>query len=121
MVNDKRTRGDQAEELAWEYLKKQGLKLETRNYLTRMGEIDIIAWDKKTLVFAEVRLRNPSKFGTGLESITRSKQKKITATAEHFLQKRFKSSPPGCRFDVISIDGDLSQNEINWVQNAFTG
>lgn len=121
MINDKRARGNQAEDLAWEYLKKQGLRLETRNYLTRMGEIDIIAWDKKTLVFAEVRFRKASSFGTGLESITSSKQKKITTAAEHFLQKRFQSSPPDCRFDVISIDGELSQHEIRWIKNAFTG
>ena len=120
-MTDHRKTGAEAEAVACDYLRKQGLQLLHRNYLTRRGEIDIIAWDGPTLTFVEVRLRKPSTFGSGGDSVTLSKRKKITAAAEHFLQRNFQSRLPDCRFDVISIDGDLRRHTIQWIKNAFTG
>lgn len=119
MATGKKKKGDHAEQLAWQFLHTQGMRLETRNYRTRWGEVDIVAWDGNVLVFAEVRLRAPSHFGSGAESITPDKRRKIGAAAEHFLQTHFQSLTPDCRFDVISIDGSLEKHDIHWIKNAF--
>ena len=79
--------GNAAEQLATEYLQAQGLRLLTRNYRSRFGEIDLIMQDGKTVVFIEVRLRKSQNFGGAEASITSSKQHKIVMTAEYYLQE----------------------------------
>ena len=54
-------KGDQAENLALDYLKQAGLKLIERNYRCRLGEIDLVMQDGDDLVFIEVRYRNTEK------------------------------------------------------------
>ena len=60
MFSFKRRIGNEAEALALDHLTQQGLSLIEKNYLTKLGEIDIIMLDKTTdtLVFVEVRYRN---------------------------------------------------------------
>ena len=109
--------GLKAEIIARNFLIKNGFKLITTNYRTRLGEIDIIMQDKKTLIFVEVRYRKSNSYANGAESITRSKQKKIIKTALTFLQKypTYKSY----RFDVIAIQPTQNGNEIDWIKDAF--
>ena len=108
--------GKAAEDLAADYLIKQGLKLITRNYRCRFGEIDLILLDGKTIVFAEVRLRGNARFGGGAASVTPRKQQRLIAAAQHYLTGQH-SSPP-CRFDVLSLD-KLELSRIDWIKNAF--
>lgn len=108
------TKGQWAEELAKDHLEKQGLTNIQSNFNTPLGEIDLIMQDQDELVFVEVRYRKHTHFGGPLESVTRSKQKKIYRTAQYYC-KRFKTQPP-CRFDVVAIT-----DEIEWIKNAFTG
>lgn len=115
-VKTEPTSGEAAEDMAAHYLKQQGLKIIERNYHCRHGEIDLIARDGAMLVFIEVRLRSPSRFGGAAASITPAKQQKILATARHYLSA--KQSLPPCRFDVLLLDG-LSADKINWMKNAF--
>ena len=71
---DNITLGKKGEELAVEYLKKKGYKiLETNKHFSRYCEIDIIALDKNTLVFCEVKTRKTNVCGSPLEAITKSK------------------------------------------------
>ena len=79
--------GEDAEAACFTYLKSRGLKLVTKNFSCRHGEIDIIMLDNKTLVFVEVRFRKNNSFGGGLESITAAKQLKLRKTAELYLQQ----------------------------------
>ena len=108
--------GDKAENYALKYLKDQGLKLITKNYL---GEIDIIMLDKETLVFIEVRYRKNSLFGNALESIDFKKQQKIIKAAQLFLDEFNQYDEFSCRFDVIAIDKSLKYENISWIQDAF--
>jgi putative endonuclease len=108
--------GDAAEELAANYLVGQGLKLVSRNYRCRFGEIDLILKDGKVTVFAEVRLRGDSRFGGGAASVTARKQQRLIAAAQHYLAGQ-RSLPP-CRFDVITLDR-LELSRINWIKDAF--
>ena len=111
-----KSRGDHAEQLAAAFLQKQGLKLLEQNYRCRFGEIDLILLDKKTLVFAEVRLRTNQNFGGAASSITAQKQTRIVHTAQHYLSMQHNMPP--CRFDVVLLN-ELTNMHIEWIQNAF--
>ena len=66
--------GKQGEILAKDFLEKQGYKiLETNKRFSKLCEIDIIALDKKTLVFAEVKTRTSEHCGSPFEAITKTK------------------------------------------------
>lgn len=112
--------GLEAEKLAATFLTNHGLKLVTQNYHCRYGEIDLVMKEADFLVFVEVRLRSNSQFGTARASITRKKQQKLIATAQHFLQSYDSAShkDSACRFDAILMNkADL--NSIEWLRNAF--
>ncbi len=107
--------GPLAEEAAWQFLRSKGLTLVARNFSCRLGEIDLIVSDSGTLVFVEVRLRNNPNYGTGAETVTPRKIKRIINTAQFYLQKHPLAVDADCRFDVISMN-----NKIDWIKNAFT-
>ena len=109
--------GTQAEQLAAQYLKQQGLKLLQQNYRCKSGEIDLILQEGDTHVFVEVRLRSSEKFGGAAASIDNRKQSKILRTAQHYLSTLPRIPP--CRFDAILMQtNDI--NKIVWLKNAFT-
>lgn len=100
---------------ARDYLEKKGYKILAANYKTKVGEIDLIAADKGTLVFVEVKARTSDAFGQPIEAVTPYKVRKIVLVAKQFmLQKRVGDVP--VRFDVIEILGD----RLRHTENAFT-
>lgn len=112
--------GDEAEARALAHLQRQGLTLVRRNYRvargprSRGGEIDLILRERDgTLVFVEVRSRRGADFGGAAGSVGPSKQRSIVLAAEHFLLHL--ASPPPCRFDVVTIEGDRTE----WLRAAF--
>ena len=109
------TSGKNAEALAQVFLHENGVKTIETNYNTKCGELDIIALDKNCLVFVEVRFRKNANFGSPLESVTASKQRKLRLTAEHYLLTHPTANHTSARFDVIGICGQ----DIQWIQNAF--
>ncbi len=115
--------GEDAEAACCRHLKSQGLKLVTTNFNCRLGEIDIIMLDKKTLVFVEVRFRKNNNFGGALESITAAKQQKLRHTAELYLQQNRQYE--NARFDVVSMSKNTQANHrkdnytFDWIANAF--
>ncbi len=116
---NKRNIGNQAEEMALNYLQSKGLMVIDRNFQTKMGEIDLIMKDQNELVFVEVRMRADASFGDGAATVDARKQRKICLTALAYLQ-RHKLNEHFCRFDVISIQHKNTQtNHINWIKNAF--
>ena len=106
--------GHYCENLALKYLKRRGLKLLTRNYSSRYGEIDLIMQDKDTLVFVEVRYRKHSNYGGAIESVDYRKQSRVTNTAENYLQAHPWDGP--CRFDIVAIEGKAKPQ---WIIGAF--
>lgn len=110
-------KGRIAEDKALAYLLAQGLKLITRNYSCRLGEIDLIMRDKDYLVFIEVRARVSAKFGGGIASITYAKRQKIIKSASYYMLTHNAQSNMAMRFDVISIDGKSAS--ITWIKDAF--
>lgn len=106
--------GVSGESKAGVYLKKNGYKIIEKNYKTKIGEIDIIASYKKSIVFIEVKARDTIAFGNPSEAVNIFKQNKIHKVAEQFLIENKLLDIP-CRFDVIEIVGD----KINHIENAF--
>ena len=117
----KQVLGATAEDIARRHLEQQGLHLVTRHYQARVGELDLVMQEGKTLVFVEVRYRQRTRFGDGVDSIDSRKQIKLTRTANHYLQTHYKNTPPPCRFDVVSISSTLGDPKIEWLQNAMPG
>ena len=111
---DKQLRGQAGEDAALQYLLQQGLRLVQRNFLCKLGEIDLVMQDGETLVFVEVRQRAVGRFGGAAASITPAKQRRMWHAAQVFLQRYRK--PPACRIDVVAIDGTV----MNWIRNALS-
>lgn len=106
--------GARAEELCAEVLRGCGLRILERNWHCRHGEIDLIAEDGDTLVFAEVRLRNDRAFGGAAESVTAAKRARLAAAARLYSMRRPNAA---CRFDVLLVAGDPPR--IEWIRDAF--
>ncbi len=111
--------GDYWESVACNYLNKKHLKKIKRNYTCKAGEIDIIMTDKNTLVFVEVKYRKNDDWVSALESVTKTKQRRIIKAAQMYLLQNKKYEDWNCRFDVVSIQGDKKNPEIDWITNAF--
>lgn len=116
-----REKGQQAEQFACRYLESQGLRLVLRNYRCRLGEIDLIMEDRKSLVFVEVRYRRSGSFGSAAESVTSAKQRRLIGTAQYYLQQTGEARNKPCRFDVVAITPEEKQGTpaIIWLRDAF--
>ena len=110
--------GKEAEAHACRHLQAEGLQLLQRNYHTRRGEIDLIMQDKDSLVFVEVRFRRQSHFGSAAESVDRKKQSRLIDCASHYIQTFPEIARQPCRFDVVSIGGNM--DNIEWIRDAFS-
>lgn len=106
--------GKNGEDCAATYLIAKGYKIIERNFKKRYGEIDIIALDRDTLVFVEVKTRSSNAFGYPLESITPWKLKTVIKTAEYYVLTH-KNLPKRLRIDAISIM--LSGNETPLIEH----
>jgi len=112
--------GKKGEKTAVSYLKKKGYRIVETNFRCKIGELDIIASLKDTLVFVEVRSRSTKRFGLPQESIGPAKQRKIRTVASYYLQLLGKPVPR-VRFDVLALHfsaaGELLS--VEHLENAF--
>jgi putative endonuclease len=123
MMNLRKLLGLFGEDHAVKYLKKNGYRIIERNYSNKLGEIDIVAKEKGTIVFVEVKTRNSTLFGSPKEAVHLQKQKKISKVALAWLKQHNKMGEKA-RFDVVAIlqaNSDKNKNElqIELVKNAF--
>jgi putative endonuclease len=117
---DTRVVGADAENIAFRYLKRQGLIPVRRNFQCRLGELDLIMQDERCLVIVEVRFRGSNSFVAAGLTVDRRKQQKIIRTTAMFLawNERFANSP--IRFDVLGINADAhGDTSIEWIKDAF--
>ncbi|MHB8656944.1 MAG: YraN family protein [Solirubrobacteraceae bacterium] len=100
--------GVTGEQLAVEHLERCGYSVLERNYRTRWGELDVIAFDGLTLVFCEVKTRRMNgAAGSPFEAVHGTKQRRIRRIAARWLIER--SGRPRAqelRFDAIGITFD---------------
>lgn len=112
--------GLSAEIAAAAELGRLGYRIVASNYRCRRGEIDLVAFDGDTLVFIEVRSKRTDRYGTPAESVTRSKQEKLVATAEHYLDTHGIKDVQ-CRFDVVEVTPVAGKLAVkNVIRDAFT-
>lgn len=120
MATERSLLGQRGETLAAEELVRQGYEIIDTNYRCRNGELDIIAWDAKTLVFVEVRSRRSSEREFPAESVNLKKQHKLVLTAMHYLSCEKPDLEPDCRFDVVEVLFQRGQQVIiNVIKGAF--
>lgn len=93
--------GAWGEALAAEYLRKKRYQIIACGYRSRYGEIDIIAQNRRHLIFVEVKLRRSDRFAAAAEHVDLHKQQRIRTTASFYLSENETSLQP--RFDVIEI------------------
>jgi len=118
MTNKQQKFGENSENLAAWYLRENGYHIIEQNYRNRMGEIDIIAQDKKTIVFVEVKSRRSIRYGSPKWAVTPKKQRKISMVALYYL-KTTKQIDAKARFDVVAITSNRDEPQIEIVKNAF--
>ena len=114
--------GSFGEALCAEKLRKKGYRILGMNYRTRLGEIDVIAADRRFVVFVEVKLRQDDSFAKAREFVTRAKQARIIAVAQEWLQQNPTNLQP--RFDVAEIyatQGTQTPDPVfRYWENAFS-
>jgi putative endonuclease len=113
-------RGTLGEKLARRFLRKNGYKIIYRNFRGNSGgEIDIVARDKDTLVFVEVKTRSTEEFGRPLSAIDQQKRNRIARGGLAWL--RMLDNPDVLfRFDVVEVlVGGDSQPRLELIKNAF--
>lgn len=114
-MNNKIT-GALGEKLAVKFLKKAKYKILCTNYSTSVGEIDIVAAIKGTLVFIEVKSRDNTKYGRPAEAVTLKKQQHIIRASQlYYLDNKLHDV--AVRYDVIEI----LEGQVNHIINAFGG
>lgn len=118
MSKERISLGRKGEELAADLLQDNGYKILYRNYKTKLGEIDIIAKDKETVCFIEVKTRSSDRFGCGSEAVSRTKQRQIAKAALCFL-KEMRFLDKRARFDVVSLDCTSPEPKLDLIKDAF--
>lgn len=110
--------GHHGEDLACQYLEKEGYKILERNYRIRGGEIDIVAKDGETLVFIEVKTRWSREYGLPAESMTPWKIKALLKTARFYVAK-INWGDREYRLDFVGVDfADNPENpKIELIKN----
>ena len=110
----RRHTGEKAEKTACKFLKSHGLKLITKNYSCRYGEIDLLMRDKDQLVCVEVRYRSSASYCHPLETISNHKRRCLIKTASDYILRHEPNA--SIRFDVVGID---EKQNPDWIQHAF--
>jgi len=110
--------GRMGEDAAARYLQRLGMTILQRNVSTPVGELDLVARQRRTLVFVEVKTRRSSAFGSPAEAVGPRKQRQIIRSAKWYLNDNpAKSLQP--RFDVVSILVNGTVLEIEHIPGAF--
>jgi putative endonuclease len=112
--------GARAENIAADFLRDQGLEILERNYLRRLGELDIVARGGDVLVIAEVRTRATNRYGGAAASVDSRKQQRLIRAATQLLQQRKDLSQLRVRFDVLAVsEMERQMPRVDWIRHAF--
>lgn len=117
-MTDHNELGKQAEDLAADYLIKNGYRILVRNFRYQKAEIDIISEKDNVIIVTEVKARSTDFFILPQEAVTKGKIKLIVTAANHFMEKFNRDQE--VRFDIISVLPDQKGNlEIEHIPDAF--
>ena len=115
--------GRLGEDLAADHYVHLGYRVLSKNYVfrrgTQVGEIDLIVLKDRELVFVEVKTRTNEKFGSGLEAVDWSKQRKLITTAKLYLLQNPEFQDYDYRIDVATVDIDNLEKPVIILMNAI--
>lgn len=112
---NRRQIGNAYERRAEQFLCKEGMHIQEKNYRCRQGEIDLIGVHGDCLVFVEVKYRSSKQAGLPEEAVGTAKQKRICRVAEFYLYTHPQCEKFMIRYDVVAIEGE----DIRWYRSAF--
>lgn len=111
--------GKIGEQLAIKFLNIKKFKIIKTNYMSPLGEIDIIAENNSILYFIEVKTRSSDNFGTPLDAVDYKKQQRLSRIATYYMMinREYTDS----RFGVIGImyNSDKRKYKLEFIDNAF--
>lgn len=114
-----KTFGKRGEETAVSYLLSLGYEVLATNYRRRFGEIDIIAKERDTYIFVEVKARRGIAYGSAVEAIGKRKRQRLIQAALSWLKEKDLNEVP-LRFDVVFLEkGRDGRLEIGHIKDAF--
>ena len=120
-IDTRKATGIKGEEEAARFLTRCGYAILEKNVRTRVGEIDLVAKEGKTLVFVEVKTRRAAEGDPPQAAVNTRKQNKLGKLAQSYLRsKRLREQP--CRFDVVAIvvNNEGGVKAIRHIPNAFS-
>ena len=113
------TAGKKGEDMVAKFLINKGYTVLKRNYISRFGEIDIIAEKHNTIVFVEVKTRRENSLVKPLEAVDSNKVRRMTLTAEDYITKT-QTDNLQPRFDVAEVTvTEENKYRLNYIKNAF--
>jgi putative endonuclease len=104
VADPRRSLGAGGEEEACRLLRDSGYRILERNYSTRWGELDAVAYEDGEIVFVEVRTRSSDDFGSGAESVGPAKRRQLVRMARFYMEDRRVAPERPCRFDVVEME-----------------
>jgi putative endonuclease len=111
-------RGAAGEGAAVAYLSRLGYLILDRNFRTRFGEVDIVARDRETTVFLEVKRREAMDHGSAAEFVNPAKMRRVVSAARVYAARKGLTDT-SIRFDVIAIDVTSGHERIRHHKGAF--
>jgi putative endonuclease len=118
MADPRHVLGAAGEHAAEALLAREGFVILTRNYRWPGGEADLVALDGLTVVFIEVKTRCSDEHGTPFEAVTRSKRRRVSRTAQHYML-RHHLTDRAARFDVVGVWVEDGCMRCELIRDAF--
>lgn len=111
--------GAWGETYAARYLRDNGYKILSANYVCRFGELDIVAEKSGTVCFVEVKTRNQNTEISPMEAVDAAKRQRLEMAAKRYLS--YAKMTCTSRFDVceVFVDDNDALVRINYIENAF--
>ncbi len=113
--------GRRGERAAARHLRRQGYRILERNFTTRRGEVDIVAFRQGVLAFVEVRSQTEPVLIDPVVTVTRAKQLRVIKAAQAYCARHgLPREQVSLRFDVISVRfGEGRRAELRHIEDAF--
>jgi putative endonuclease len=116
-MTNNREKGNAAENLAVEFLEKQGFEILDRNWYSQHHELDIIARKNKVVSIIEVKSLATNTLREPYEQVNNQKQRAIISATNAYIRRN--NIIDEIQFDIISITNMQNTPKIEFIQNAF--
>ena len=118
MTRQRQQTGRIGERAAERHLAGAGYVILARNYRCPLGEVDLVALERRAVVFVEVKARRGAAAGSPLEAVSDRQRRRIVRAAEHYLG-RHGLQDRLVRFDVVGVWLDVDPPRCELVRGAF--